>query len=95
MNIVIAGGSGFLGSALARTLAIEGHDVAILTRRAPNRSAAPRLSFVPWTPDGNPGPWAHLVDGAAAVVNLAGESIAASAWSSAQKGWDSRFAAEA
>lgn len=85
MNIVIAGGSGFLGSALARSLALEGHDVAILTRQALNRSAAPHLSFVPWTPDGNAGPWAHLVDGASAVVNLAGESIAAKRWSPAQK----------
>ena len=85
MNIVIAGGSGFLGSALARSLALEGHDVAILTRQAPNKSPAPHLSFVPWTPDGSAGPWAHLVDRASAVVNLAGESIAAKRWSSAQK----------
>src|SRR4029453_15586511 len=85
MNIVIAGGSGFLGSALARALVREGHDVAILTRQASNQSDAPHLSFVPWAPDGNAGPWAHLVDGASAVVNLAGESIAAKRWSSTQK----------
>jgi len=85
MHIVIAGGSGFLGGALARSLALEGHDVAILTRQASNRSDAPRLSFVPWTPDGSAGAWARVVNGASAVVNLAGESIAAKRWSSAQK----------
>ena len=86
MNIVIAGGSGFLGSALSRALAAEGHDVAILTRqRAAAAPSETRVSLVPWTPDGNTGAWAHVVDGAASVVNLAGESIAAKRWSPAQK----------
>jgi hypothetical protein len=85
MHIVIAGGSGFLGSALAHALTSEGHDVAVLTRRESNRSAAPPLSFVRWTPDGNAGPWARVIDGASAVINLSGESIAGKRWSPAQK----------
>lgn len=86
MHIVIAGGSGFLGSALARTLAVEGHAVSILTRQTSAKSPAqPRLSFVQWTPDGKAGPWARAIDGATAVINLAGESIAARRWSTAQK----------
>ena len=86
MNIVIAGGSGFLGSALARALAGDGHDVAVLTRQTPaNVTPQPRTTFVQWTPDGSAGPWAHVVNGAGAVINLAGESIAASRWSAAQK----------
>ena len=86
MNIVIAGGSGFLGSALSRSLATDGHDVTILTRRSSTRRAAPpRVSFVTWTPDGSSGSWAQVVNGAGAVVNLAGESIAAQRWSAAQK----------
>ena len=43
------------------------------------------MSFVPWTPDGSAGAWAHVVDGATAVINLAGESIAARRWSAPQK----------
>ena len=86
MKIVIAGGSGFLGTALSRTLAAEGHDVAILTRQTSNRPPrTPRMSFVQWDPNGNIGPWANAIDGATAVVNLAGESIAAKRWSAAQK----------
>jgi uncharacterized protein (TIGR01777 family) len=85
MHIVIAGGSGFLGSALARALTREGYDVVILTRQESNRSAAPHLSFVPWKPDGDIGAWARVVDGASAVINLAGESIAAKRWSPEQK----------
>ena len=42
MPIVIAGGSGFLGQALARALAQDGHEVVILTRRprAPGRDGS-------------------------------------------------------
>jgi uncharacterized protein (TIGR01777 family) len=86
MHIVIAGGSGFLGGALARTLAAEGHQVSILTRQSPGSlPGQPRITLVQWTPDGNTGPWAAAVDGATAIVNLAGESIAAKRWSPAQK----------
>lgn len=84
MKIVIAGGSGFLGSALARALGRDGHDVTILTRST-GASAEPRLSAVQWHPDGTTGPWAGVVNGADIVVNLAGESIAAQRWSAAQK----------
>jgi uncharacterized protein (TIGR01777 family) len=86
MSIVIAGGSGFLGTALTRALIADGHDVTILTRqRAAPPPAQARISVVPWTPDGNVGSWATAVNGATAVINLAGESIAARRWSAAQK----------
>ena len=84
MPIVIAGGSGFLGRALARALAQDGHEVVILTRqpRARSRDGA---RAVAWTPDGSVGPWASTISGAAALINLAGESIAARRWTAAQK----------
>jgi hypothetical protein len=88
MQIVIAGGSGFLGSSLAHTLAAAAHDVTILTRAggsAMRNAPHARLSFVTWTPDGSAGAWAQAVNGATAVINLAGESIAARRWSAAQK----------
>jgi uncharacterized protein (TIGR01777 family) len=40
---------------------------------------------VRWTPDGSAGAWATEFNGAGAVVNLAGESIAGSRWSDAHK----------
>jgi uncharacterized protein (TIGR01777 family) len=86
MRIVIAGGSGFLGTALTRALTAEGHDVVILTRQAPPAaSPQPHTTFVRWTPDGTTGSWSQALDGATAVINLAGESIAARRWSPAQK----------
>ena len=91
MRIVIAGGSGFLGSALSQQLTGAGHEIVVLTRRAAPSTPAPQagrhgaVTHVTWSPDGNSGAWAHVLNGADAVVNLAGESIAAKRWSAAQK----------
>jgi uncharacterized protein (TIGR01777 family) len=79
MKVVVAGGTGFLGSALVGRLNSEGHDVRVLSRRA----GAPHE--IAWNPDGAAGPWASALDGADAVVNLAGESIAAGRWTNDRK----------
>jgi uncharacterized protein len=82
MRIVIAGGSGFLGRALSEHLVSAGHRVLALTRRASGSRQPwdePRTALS-WTPDGRAGDWAPALDGASAVVNLAGESIAAGRW---------------
>src|SRR5881394_3799844 len=83
MRIVIAGGTGFLGRPLAATLAADGHDVVALSRSAGDGRDG--LKRVNWSPDAGAGAWAHVVDGAGAVINLAGESIAGRRWSSAHK----------
>jgi uncharacterized protein (TIGR01777 family) len=85
MKIVIAGGSGFLGPPLAGALASEGHEIVNLSRRAAPAGAGTRSRAVAWTPDGSTGAWAAEIDGAGAVVNLAGESIAGKRWTAAQK----------
>lgn len=92
MLIVIAGGSGFLGSPLAEVYAEEGHEVRVLTRSlAPGESrhdpgtGVPGVTRVGWRPDGQNGPWAAALDGADAVVNLAGESIADKRWTPQRK----------
>jgi uncharacterized protein (TIGR01777 family) len=84
MRIVIAGGSGLLGSALTEYLVGAGHDVVILSRRA-HRTPRSRGRQVEWTPDGRSGPWAGEVDGADAVVNLAGTALAETRWTPARK----------
>jgi hypothetical protein len=83
VKVVVAGGSGFLGRALATRLAADNHEVVVLTRGS-SASAAPGRRVV-WSPDGEAGAWASEIDGAGAVVNLAGESIAAKRWSPAHK----------
>jgi hypothetical protein len=88
MHVIIAGGSGFLGRALADALLAAGHRVQILTRQ-PARSGATSArvpELIPWTPDGTAsGPWASACSGADLIVNLAGESIAAGRWTAARK----------
>ena len=85
MKVVISGGTGFLGTALTQTLASGDHDLVILTRQPPSAAQRGRVRYVQWSPDGGVGPWASEISGATAVVNLAGESIAATRWSVAQK----------
>ena len=84
MKVIIAGGSGLLGSALSAALADERHEVVVLTRRS-GSSHASRVSQVQWTPDGGVGAWTSALDSADAVINLAGEPIGAGRWSAARK----------
>lgn len=71
--IVLAGGSGFLGRALAAHFAAQGEMVIILTR-SPRAKIAPGIREVLW--DGKTaGPWEKELDGARAVINLTGRSI--------------------
>src|SRR5262249_37122912 len=92
MRIVIAGGTGFLGSPLAEVYAEEGHDVRVLTRgllpgdsRHDPGTGVPGVTRVGWSPDGHSGPWVGVLEGASAVINLAGESIGGRRWSPAWK----------
>jgi uncharacterized protein (TIGR01777 family) len=92
MRIVIAGGTGFLGSPLAETYAEEGHDVRLLTRDLPpgesrheSGTGVPGISRVGWNPDGKSGPWAGCIAGADAVINLAGASIGDKRWTPQRK----------
>src|SRR5262245_41809310 len=83
MKIVISGGTGFLGRPLADRLAQDGHAIVVLTRGSASADAVTRK--VVWQPDGSVGAWGSEIEGAGAVINLAGESIASRRWSSAQK----------
>jgi uncharacterized protein len=84
MKIVIAGGTGFLGRPLAAAFAAQGHTVVVLTRAA-SATQPSGIRLVPWTPTGDAGAFAREIDGADAVVNLAGESIAGTRWTPGQK----------
>ena len=70
-KIIIAGGSGFLGRTLAQWMAARGITPVILTRHP---KAVPHGKAIAW--DGRQlGPWAEELNGAMAVVNLAGRSV--------------------
>lgn len=82
MKVVVAGGSGFVGRGLCKLLAQEGHEAVVLTREPRPRPGGPRE--VAWDAASS-GPWQDALDGADAVVNLAGASIAQGRWTPARK----------
>lgn len=87
MKIIIAGGTGFIGSELLARLREDGHALTVLTRtQAPGMPAG--VTTILWQP-GGAGDWRRPVEEAVAaadgVINLAGESIAAGRWTEARK----------
>jgi len=78
MHHLITGGSGFIGSALCRSLVADGHRVTVLTRDIERaRGRVPEAVFLIDRLD-----FAENID---AVVNLAGENLAGGRWTAARK----------
>ena len=86
MQIVVTGGSGFIGSALIPRLVADGHDIVLFTRNpeAARSKIDRRVKVERW--DGKSvGPWESHIDGADAVINFAGEPLDARRWTPRQK----------
>ncbi|GAB7038005.1 MULTISPECIES: TIGR01777 family oxidoreductase [Catenuloplanes] len=79
MRILLAGASGFLGTALRERLRADGHDLRQLVRRTPENG-----DQIPWKPSSG-----HLdpaaLRGVDAVINLAGASIGGQRWTNSYK----------
>lgn len=76
MKIVMPGGSGQVGTLLARAFRGEGHEVVVLSRRATGPHAAPgSWRVVAWDGVTLDGAWADEIDGCDVVINLAGRSV--------------------
>ncbi len=86
MNIVVAGGTGLIGQALCAALLHSGHRVSLLTRHAGQVLPQPdaHVKVVEWNAR-DTGPWEQLLEGADAVVNLAGAPIADGRWTDERK----------
>ena len=85
MRTIIAGGSGLIGRALTEDLTTDGHEVIILSR-SPERvrglpAGAQAVGWDGLTAEG----WQEHVDGADAIVNLAGTRIAPWPWTADRK----------
>jgi uncharacterized protein (TIGR01777 family) len=71
-RIVVAGGSGFIGCLLTDNLVARDNDIVVLTRSP--KETARSIRQVRW--DGySLGDWARELDGASALINLAGRSV--------------------
>lgn len=85
-KVVIAGGSGFIGTPLAVELSTAGYDVVVLSRSpagVPGSGNGP-VRTVRWTPD-QPGAWQQALSGARAVINLCGAGIGDRRWTARRK----------
>jgi uncharacterized protein (TIGR01777 family) len=80
-RILVTGGTGFIGRALTRDLAAAGYTVVVLTRHLQKSEglfgrAAESVLWDGRTPEG----WGSLVDGAFALINLAGDNLGEGRW---------------
>jgi uncharacterized protein (TIGR01777 family) len=78
MKVVIPGGSGQVGTLLARGFHAGGDDVVVLSRQGPGRASA-TATAAPWRivawDARTAGEWQREIDGADVVINLAGRSV--------------------
>jgi uncharacterized protein (TIGR01777 family) len=85
MHVLITGGSGLIGRALAASLARDGNEVIILSRRPERITGLPSgVGAKQWdglTTEG----WGPQVDSTDAIINLAGENISSGRWTSERK----------
>ena len=81
MNILITGGSGFLGRALTQSFLADGYQVTILTRGVEKMDGAHTVQWDAKTING----WGNLINDMDAVIHLAGRSLSSFPWSSATK----------
>lgn len=73
-NIVLAGGSGFIGTNLAAFLAEEGYNIIVLARNTVSTENTDHISFRHWDGRTMTG-WEDALEGAVAVINLSGRNI--------------------
>jgi len=86
MRTIILGGTGFIGSSLARLLAGQGHEVVVPSRRPEKVPAVLGAQVKGAAFDGRSGAgWGEFIDKDTAIVNLAGENIAAGRWTAEVK----------
>jgi hypothetical protein len=84
MTILITGGTGMVGTALTKALVATGHRVRILTRDPSKSKASPGISYYAWNPAAQTMDTA-AVEGADAIVHLAGANVAEGRWTDKRK----------
>jgi uncharacterized protein (TIGR01777 family) len=86
MHVIISGGTGLIGSALVKSLIHDGHRVTVLSRSPEHKQewGSDKVQIVGWDARTAEG-WGHLVDGADAIVNLAGSGISDGRWTASRK----------
>jgi uncharacterized protein (TIGR01777 family) len=85
MRTIITGGTGLIGSALARSLVADGHEVIVLSRSPSDKKLGINgVQMVQWDGKSANG-WVDVANGADAIVHLAGAGIADGRWTESRK----------
>ncbi|MGB6483192.1 MAG: TIGR01777 family oxidoreductase [Candidatus Acidiferrales bacterium] len=84
MKIIVSGSSGLVGAALIDSLRPEGHTIARLVRSGSAATADATSKMIRWEPPTGSIDLAAM-EGADAVVNLAGASVAGGRWTTGRK----------
>jgi uncharacterized protein len=97
MRVVVAGGTGFLGTALIDTLVKDGHTVLVLTRgrgkgEGGTGKGEGQPEYIHWSPDASDTSWMPHLENVDAIVSLTGAAID-KRWTPAHKRamWESRI----
>ncbi len=86
MKVLLAGATGFVGRPLVAALQSAGHEVVVLTRRpSGDAGLAPGVRSASWDGRTVSESWAGELDGAGAVINLAGANIGEKRWTESRK----------
>lgn len=84
MRVIITGGTGLIGSALAKSLLADGHEAIVLSRNPGSAKIATGVRIENWTGKSGDG-WSNLITSDTAIVNLAGAGIGDKRWSEDRK----------
>ena len=76
MRAIITGGAGLIGRSLSLELTQSGYEVIVLSRNPGKASGLPANTRAVFWDGRTANGWGEMVEGAEAIVNLAGESIA-------------------
>jgi len=71
-KIVLAGGSGYLGSRLIAHYRAKGHEIVVLTRET--SGVRDSVRYIHWD-GGSPGDWCEELEGADLIINMVGKSV--------------------
>jgi uncharacterized protein (TIGR01777 family) len=85
MRVLITGGSGLIGRALAANLARDGDEVIVLSRQPERVTGLPAGVNAKWWDGHTIEKGGSVVDGVDAIINLAGENISSGRWTSERK----------
>lgn len=85
-RVVVTGATGLIGKKLCPELMDQGYQVEVLSRNAQRarRSLPGMTNYIDWTPYEHR-EWANVIDGAYAVIHLAGAPLFGKRWDEAYK----------